>query len=33
LSVSFGNIEESVKTWDEIAGEEPEVDEEAVLWP
>jgi hypothetical protein len=33
LSVSFGSIEAFVKTWDELAGEEPEVEEEAFLWP
>jgi len=31
LSVSFGNVEASVRTWDELAGEESEVEDEIVL--
>ena len=31
LSVSFGTIEASAKTWDELPREEPEVDE-VVVW-
>lgn len=32
LSVSFGNIEASVTTWDELVGEESEVEDDVVLW-